>query len=298
MNDGKWKYPGVPLGGEGDPLMVSDVVQMASLQTCCPQLPNTDTDPGNRYEINQRDFSIHILFTSKLLCPWGFSRQEYWNGLPCPPPEDLPNSGIKPKSPMWQVDSLPSEPPGKPSLYLIYRYHCSGNAFNILWSLISQFSHSVVSDSLRPHELHQASLSITNSRSSLRLMSIESVMPFSHLILCRPLLLLPPVPPSSRVFPNESTLRMRWPKSWSFSFRIIPSKEHPALISFRMDWLDLLAIQGPLKSLLQHHSSKASILWCSAFFTVQLSHLYMTTGKTRAMTRWNFVGKVYTSMCI
>ena len=153
MNDGKWKYPGVPLGGEGDPLMVSDVVQMASIQTCCPQLPNTDIDPGNRHEINQRDFSIHILCTSKLLCPWGFSRQEYWNGLPCPTPGDLPNSGIKPKSPIWQVDSLPSEPPGKPSLYLIYRYHCSGNAFNILWSLISQFSCSVVSDSLWPHEL-------------------------------------------------------------------------------------------------------------------------------------------------
>ena len=116
-------------------------------------------------------------------------------------------------------------------------------------------------------------------------MSIESVMPSSHLILCRPLLLLPPIPPSIRVFSNESTLHMRWPKYWSFSFSIIPSKEIPGLISFRMDWLDLLAVQGTLKSLLQHHSSKTSILQRSAFFTVQLSHPYMTTGKTIALTR-------------
>ena len=116
-------------------------------------------------------------------------------------------------------------------------------------------------------------------------------MPSSHLILCCPLLLLPPIPPSIRVFSNESSLRMRWPKYWSFSFSIIPSKEIPGLISFRMDWLDLLAVQGTLKSL-QHHSSKASILWCSAFFTVQLSHPYMTTGKTIALTRRTFVGKV------
>ena len=126
----------------------------------------------------------------------------------------------------------------------------------------------------------QASLSITNSRSSLRLTSIESVTPSSHLILCHPLLLLPPIPPSIGGFSNESTLRMRWPKYWSFSFSISPSKKHPGLISFRMDWLNLLAVQGTLKSLLQHHSSKASILRCSAFFTVQLSHPYMTTGKT------------------
>src|SRR5574337_108595 len=123
-------------------------------------------------------------------------------------------------------------------------------------------------------------------------MSIESVMPSSHLILCRPLLLLPPIPPSIRVFSNESTLRTRWPKYWSFSFSIIPSKEHPGLISFRMDWLDLLAVQGTHKSLLQHHSSKASILRHSAFFTVQLSHPYMTTGKTIALTRRTFVSKV------
>src|SRR5574337_123509 len=123
-------------------------------------------------------------------------------------------------------------------------------------------------------------------------MSIESVMPPSHLILCRPLLLLPPIPPSIRIFSNESTLRIRWPKYWSFSFSIIPSKEHPGLISFRMDWFDLLAVQGTLKSLLQHHSSKASILWHSAFFIVQLSHPYMTTGKTIVLTEWTFVGKV------
>ena len=123
-------------------------------------------------------------------------------------------------------------------------------------------------------------MSITNSQSSLRLMFIESVMPSSHLILCHPLLLLPPIPPSIRVFSNESTLHMRWPEYWSFSFSIIPSKEIPGLISFRMDWLDLLAVPGTPKSLLQHHNSKTSILWCSAFFTVQLSHPYMTTGKS------------------
>jgi len=116
-------------------------------------------------------------------------------------------------------------------------------------------------------------------------------MPSSHLIFCRPLLLLPSIPPSIRVFSNESTLRMRWPEYWSFSFSISPSNEHPGLISFRMDWLDFLAVQGTLKSL-QHHSSKASILWCPAFFTVQLSHPYMTTGKTIALTRWTFVDKV------
>ena len=138
----------------------------------------------------------------------------------------------------------------------------------------------------------QASLSITNSRSSLRLTPIESVMPSSHLILCRPLLLLPPIPLSIRVFSNESTLRTRWPKNWSFSFSIIPSKEIPGLTSFRMDRLDLLAVQGTLRSLLQHHSSKTSILRCSAFFIVQHSHPYMTTGKTIALIRRTFVGKV------
>ena len=137
----------------------------------------------------------------------------------------------------------------------------------------------------------QASLSITNSRSSPRNISIESVMPSSHLILCCPLLFLPPIPPSIRVFSNESTLPMRWPKYCSFSFNISPSNEYSGLISFRMDWFDL-AVQGTLRSLLQHHSSKASILQRSAFFIVQLWHLYMTTGKTKALTRQTFVGKV------
>ena len=123
-------------------------------------------------------------------------------------------------------------------------------------------------------------------------MSIESVMPSSHLILCHPLFILPPIPPSIRVFSNESTLHIRWPKFWSFSFSISPSDEHPGLISFRMDWLDLLAVQGTLKSLLQHHSSKASILRRSAFCIVQLSHPHMATGKTIALTRWTFVDKV------
>ena len=135
-------------------------------------------------------------------------------------------------------------------------------------------------------------MSITNSRSLPKLMSIESVMPSSHLILCHLLLVLPPIPPSIRDFSNESTLHMRWPKYWSFSFSISPSNEHPGLILFRMDWLNLLAVQGTLKSLLQHHSSKASIFRCSAFFTVQLSHPYMTTRKTIALTRRTFVGKV------
>ena len=144
---------------------------------------------------------------------------------------------------------------------------------------------------------HQASRSITNSQSLLKLMSIELVMPSNHLILCRPLLLLPPIPSSIRVFSKESTLRMRCPKYWSFSFSISPSKEHPGLISFRMDWLDLLAVQGTLKSL-QHYCSKASILQRSAFFTVQLSHPYMTTGKTTALTRWTFVGKVMSCFSI
>ena len=139
---------------------------------------------------------------------------------------------------------------------------------------------------------HQASLSITNSWSSPKPMSSESVMPSNHLILCRPLLLLPSIFPRIRVFSNESVLHMRWPKYWSFSFSISTSNEYPGLISFRMDWLDLLAVQGILKSLLQHHSSKASILWHWTFFIVQLSHLCTTTRKTIALTRWTFVGKI------
>ena len=139
---------------------------------------------------------------------------------------------------------------------------------------------------------HQASLSITNSRSLLKFTSIESLMPSHHLILCHPLLFLPSIFPSMRVFSNESTLHMRWPKYWSFSFSISPSNEYSGLISFRVDWMNLLAVQGTLKSLLQHHSSKASNLRCSAFLRVQLSHPHMTTGKTIALTRRTFVGKI------
>ena len=158
-----------------------------------------------------------------------------------------------------------------------------------------QFSRWVVSDSLRPHESHHARPPCPSP--SPRVHSDSHPLsrwchPASHLILCFPLFLLPRIPPSIRVFSNESTLRMRWPKYWIFSFSITPSKEIPGLISFRMDWLDLLAVQGTLKSLLQHHSSKASILWRSAFFTVQLSHPYMITGKTIALTRRTSVGKV------
>jgi len=156
-----------------------------------------------------------------------------------------------------------------------------------------RFSCSVVSNSATPWTTaHQASLSITNSWSLHKLMSIESVMPSNHLILCCPLLLPPSIFPSIRVFSNESALHIRWPKCWSFNFSISPSNEYSGLISFRMDWLGLLAVQGTLKSLLQHHSSKASILRCSVFFMVQLSHLYMTTRKKIALTTQTFVSKV------
>ena len=156
-----------------------------------------------------------------------------------------------------------------------------------------QFSCSVVSDSATPWTTaRQASLSITNFQSPHKPMSIELVMPTNHLIPCRPLLLLPSIFASISVFSNEPVLHIRWPKYWSFSFNISPSNEHPGLISFRMNWWDLLAVQGTLKSLLQHHSSKASIHWCSAFFIVQLSHPYMTTRKTIALTRQTFVSKI------
>uniref|UniRef100_A0AC11ENI9 Uncharacterized protein n=1 Tax=Ovis aries TaxID=9940 RepID=A0AC11ENI9_SHEEP len=204
-----------------------------------------------------------------------FFRQEYCSGLPSPPPGDLPKPGIQPASPVspaLQVDSSPAEP---------------FVPFSSVQPLIRV--RLFVTPCIKAC---QAYLSLTNSRSSLKLTSIESVMPSSHLILCCPLLFLPPIPPSIRVFSNESTLCMRWLKYWSFSFSISPSNEHPGLFSFRMDWLDLLAVQVTLRSLLQHHSSKASIFQCSAFFTVQLSHPYMTTGKTIALTRRTFVGKV------
>ena len=157
-----------------------------------------------------------------------------------------------------------------------------------------QFTLSVVSNSLWPHGLQHARLPCPSPTPRAYSDSYPSsqVMPPNCLILCRPLLLLPSISPNIRVFSNESVLRIRWPKYWSFSFSISPSNEHSGLISFRMDWLDLLAVQGTLKSLLQHHSSKASILQCSACFTVQLSHPYITTGKTIALTRWTFVGKV------
>ena len=155
------------------------------------------------------------------------------------------------------------------------------------------FTHSVMSDSSIPWAaVRQTSMSVTVSQSWLKLMSVESVMPSNHLTLCRPLLLPPSIFPSIRVFPNESALHIRWPEYWSFSFSISPPNEYSGLISFRMAWLDCLAVQGTLKSLLQHHSSKASIHWYSAFFIVQLSHPYMTTGKTIALTRWTFADKV------
>ena len=153
-----------------------------------------------------------------------------------------------------------------------------------------QLSHSVVSNSLQPHGLQHANFPVRHQLLELlKLMSIKSVMPSSHLILCRPLLLLPSIFPSIRVFSNESVLPIRLPKYWSFSFSISPSNEYSRLISFRSDWLDLFAVQETLKSLLQHHSSKASILWCSAFLMVKLSHPQMTTGKTKALTRLTFV---------
>ena len=191
---------------------------------------------------------------------------------------DLPDLGIKPRSPTLQADALLFELPGKPE-----QSQCFSN----------QFSHSVVSNSATPWTAAcHASISITNPQSLLKLMSIESVMPSNHPILCHPLFLLPSIFPSIRVFSNESVLRIRWPNCCSFSFSISLSNEYSRLISFRMDWLDLLAVQGTLKSLLQHHSSKASILQCSAFFMVQLSHPYMTTEiprKTIALTIWAFV---------
>ena len=175
-------------------------------------------------------------------------------------------------------DPIPASPHSFPSF----------NTFSV------HFGCLVMSDSLQPQTpaACQATLSITNSRSLPKLMSIESVMPSNHVILCCSFLLLPSIFPSFRAFSNESTLRMKWPKYWNFSFNISSSSEHQGLISFRIDWLDLLAVQGTLKSLLQHHSSKASILLHSAFLTVQISHPYMTTGKTIALTRWTFVDKV------
>ena len=216
----------------------------------------------------------------------GSPRQEYWRGFPVPSPGDLPDSGIKPALLSllhWQVSSLPLSHQGSPKPGWLTHYYPFGSVQSL--SRVRLFVTPWTSAC-------QAFLSITNSQSSLKLMSIESVMPSNHLILCPPLLLLPSIFPSIRVFSNDSALCIRWPKYLSFRFNISPSNEQPGLISFRMDWLDLLAVQGTLKSLLQHHSSKASILHCSPFLMVHLSHSYMTTGKTIALTRWTFVGKV------
>ena len=188
----------------------------------------------------------------------GFYRQEYWSGLPFPPPRDLPDAGIDPASPMSPALAggfFTTEPPGKPSSDCSVQFS-SVQSLSRVWLFATPWTTA-----------RQASLSITNFWSLPKPMSIESVRPSNHLILCHPLLLLPSIFPSIRVFSNESALRIRWTKYWSFSFNISPSNEHPGLI-FRMDWLDLLAVQGTLKSLLQHHSSKASVLRRSAFFIV------------------------------
>ena len=192
-----------------------------------------------------------------------FSRLDYWSGLLFLSPGDFSDPGIEPRSPHFRQ--------------FLYHLSHAGDMITLQFSSVQSLSRvrvcNTMNHSMPGLPVHQ------NYRSLLRLMPIELVMPSSHLILCRPLLLLPPIPPNIRVFSNESTLRMRWPKYWSFSFSISPSNEHPGLISFSMDWLDFHAVQGTLKSLLQHHSPKASIFQCSAFFTVQLSHPYMTTGK-------------------
>ena len=207
----------------------------------------------------------------------GFSRQEYWSRLPFPSPGDLPNPGIEPRSPTLQADALTSELPGKPLCYL--PLSDSVQSLSGVWLFVTPWNAAI-----------QASLSIANSRSLLKFMLIESVMPSNHLILCRPILLLPSVFPSIRVFSNESALHIRWPKYWSFSFNISPSNEYSGLISFRMDWLDLCSPRdsqesSPTPQFISINSS------APAFFIVQLSHPYMTTGKTIALTRWAFVGK-------
>ena len=197
-----------------------------------------------------------------------FSRWEYWCWLPFLSPGDPPDLVIQPWSPALQAVSTPSEPLWKRLDF----YFSSVQWLSCVRVFVTPWTAA-----------HQASLSITNSRSLLRLMSIKSVMPSSHLILCPPLLLLPSILPSIRVFSNESVLCIRWPKYWSFSFSISPCNEYSALISFRIDWFDLLAVQGTLKNLIQHHSWKVSILHHSAFFIIQLSYPYMSTGKTIAL---------------
>ena len=258
------------------------------------------------------------------LLSMGFSRQEYWSGLPFPYTGDLPNPGIKPASPALVSRFFTTEPLGKSNtIYMVtvnqlvhiikikftlkylttvllplfvepdFYFCCSYPRLLLKFKISSVQLPSHVRLFATPRTAaHQASLSITNSWSLLKLVSTESVMPSNHLILYCALLLLPLIFPSIRVFSNESVLRIRWPNYWSFSFNISPSNEYSGLISFRMDWLDLLVVAGTLKSLLQHHSLKASSHQCSAFFTVQLSHPYMITGKTIALTRQTFAGKV------
>ena len=229
----------------------------------CPALCNpVDCCPS--------DSSVHGILQARIL-----------SELPFPSPGDLPNPGIKPESlvsPAVQMDSLPAEPSGK----LLKWVFSLAQLLSRIWLFVIPWTAA-----------RQASLSITNSWSLLKLMSIESVMPSNLLILCHPLLLLPSIFPSSRVFSNESAVPIRWPKYESFSFSISPSNEYSGLISLGIDWIDL-AVQRTLKSLLQHYSSKASILLCSAFFIVQLSHPYMITGKTIALTIQTFVGKIMT----
>ena len=224
-------------------------------------------------------FSCSAIYDS-LATPWaplslGFPKQEYSSGLPFPSPGNLPNPGIELVSPAFQADSLPLNHHGNPlTRFVVVQSLGHIQLFATPWTTA-----------------HQASLSFTISWSLLNLMSIESAIPSNHLILYCPLLLLPSIFPSIKVFSSESTLHIRWPKYWSFSFSISPSSEYSGLTSFRIDWFDLLVVQGTLKSLLQHNL-KASILWHWTFFMVQLSHPYMTSGKTIALTIWTFVGKV------
>ena len=253
--------------------------------------------------------------TRLLLCPWGFSREEYWSGMPCPPPGDLPNPGTEPRSPSFQADSLPAEPQGKPKntgvgslsfLQWIFStqesnwglLHCR----QILYQLIYQGMS--VQFSLFAQSCPAVCYPMDSSSPGLPVYCQLPEFTQTHVhwisdVIEPPHPLLSPSPPALYLsqhqgFSNESVLRIRWPKYWSFSFSISASSDYSGMISFRIDWLDLLAVQGALKSLLQHHSSKVSILWHSALFMVQLSHPYMITGKTIALTTWTFVSKVMT----
>ena len=220
----------------------------------------------------------HGLQSTRLLCPWDYPGKNTGMGCHFLLQGIFPTQGLNRSILQRQVISLSSSHVGSPnSLHLFSSVQPLSRVqlFATPWTAA-----------------RQASLSITNSQSLLKLMSIESVMPSNHLFFCHPLLLLPSIFPRIRVFSKESVLHIRWPKYWSSSFNISPSNEYSELISFRIDWFDLLAVQGTLKSIFQHHSSKASILWCSAFFVVQLSPPYMTSGKTIALTRWTFVDKV------